>query len=75
VDLALRTLFESPTLAELAREIEAAGRQAGEAAPPLVALPRTGCAVPRQKHFTDNNARCQGISRTLDIVHHRLFTI
>ncbi|MGK3998774.1 amino acid adenylation domain-containing protein [Sorangium sp. So ce1024] len=43
VEVPLRTLFETPTIAAQARAVEAArGRPAAPAAPPLAALPRGG---------------------------------
>ncbi|HEX2645243.1 MAG TPA: condensation domain-containing protein, partial [Thermoanaerobaculia bacterium] len=43
VDLPLRRLFERATLADLAREVDAAGREAAEeGVPPLVRVPREG---------------------------------
>ncbi|HEV2845916.1 MAG TPA: amino acid adenylation domain-containing protein, partial [Thermoanaerobaculia bacterium] len=42
VDLPLRSLFESPTLRDLARVVESAGTPKGRVAPPLVRVPREG---------------------------------
>ncbi|HYO13129.1 MAG TPA: amino acid adenylation domain-containing protein, partial [Thermoanaerobaculia bacterium] len=41
-DVSLREVFEAPTVAELARLVEAARAGGGPAAPPLVPLPREG---------------------------------